>query len=68
VRERVVPEKVLISDETAKKHKTVRELNLEVDLLSERLRKLEDKYITVNLDEETKNKMEKVERLLKPND
>ena len=52
----------------ATKEKTVRELNLEVELLSERLRKLKEKYTTVNLDEDTKNKIEEVERLIKSND
>ena len=52
----------------ATKEKTVRQLNLEVELLSERLRKLKEKYTTVNLDEDTKNKIEEVERLIKSND
>ena len=52
----------------ATKEKTVRELNLEVEPLSERLRKLKEKYTTVNLDEDTKNKIEEVERLIKSND
>ena len=52
----------------ATKEKTVRELNLEVELLSERLRKLKEKYTTVNLDEDTKNKIEEVERFIKSND
>ena len=68
MRVRVVPENVLISDKMATKEKTVRELNLEVELLSERLRKLKEKYTTVNLDEDTKNKIEEVERLIKSND
>ena len=52
----------------AKKFKTVRELNLEVELLSERIRKLEEKDVTINLDEDTKNKIGELERLLKAND
>ena len=68
MRVRVVPENVLFSDKMATKEKTVRELNLEVELLSERLRKLKEKYTTVNLDEDTKNKIEEVERLIKSND
>ena len=68
MRVRVVPENVLISDKMATKEKTVRELNLEVEPLSERLRKLKEKYTTVNLDEDTKNKIEEVERLIKSND
>ena len=52
----------------AKKFKTVREPNLEVELLSERIRKLEEKDVTINLDEDTKNKIGELERLLKAND
>ena len=48
--------------------RVVPELNLEVELLSERLRKLKEKYTTVNLDEDTKNKIEEVERFIKSND
>ena len=39
-----------------------------MELLSERLRKLKEKYTTVNLDEDTKNKIEEVERFIKSND
>ena len=55
--QKIVPEKkrkILISDKMTKKHKTVRELNLEVEFLSERIRKLEEKDDTINLDEDTK--------------
>ena len=49
----------------AKKQKKFKELNLEVELLSERLRKLEEKETTNNPGEDTKNKVEEVKRLLK---
>ena len=52
----------------AKKQKTVKELNVEVELLSERLRKLEEKETTKNPCEESKNKVEEIEMLLKIND
>ena len=52
----------------AKKQKTVRELNLEVELLSERMKKLEERDTTTNPSEEINNKLEKIERLLKVND
>ena len=52
----------------AKKQKTVRELNLEVELLSERVKKLEERDTTKNPSEEINNKVEEIERLLKVND
>ena len=52
----------------AKKQKTVRELNLEVELLSERMKKLEERDTTKNPSEEINNKVEEIERLLKVND
>ena len=52
----------------AKKQKTLKELNLEVESLSERLKTLEEKDTTKNPSEDTKNKVEEVERLIKIND
>jgi hypothetical protein len=52
----------------AKKQKNVKELNLEVELLSERLRKLEEKETTKTPFEDTENKVDKIERLLNIND
>ena len=52
----------------AKKHKTVKELNIEFDNLSERIKKLEDKETTKDLDTETGTKLEGIEKLLKTYD
>ena len=49
----------------AKKHKTVKELNIEVENLSERLRKLEEKEETDDTKEDTKTKFDGIEDMLK---
>ena len=51
----------------AKKKKTVMELNLEFDFLSERIKKLEEKEVDKHLNE-TKGKVEGIEEVLKSYD
>ena len=51
----------------AKKNKTVRELNLEFEFLSERIKKLEEKEVEYHLNER-KSKVEGIEEVLKSYD
>ena len=51
----------------AKKNKTVKELNLEFDILSERVKMLEEKSDTIKVSE-TNGKLERIEDVLKSYD
>ena len=52
----------------AKKHKTVKELNLEVENLSERLRKLEENEKRADHTDQTDTKIEDIENILRSYD